>query len=54
MFDTNQNTNFLYHVDHTRFHIVEMGCQMVQLLSVNIVEPLAFVNLISAYQHDTN
>ena len=24
------------HVDHTRFHIVEMGCQMVQLLSAHI------------------
>ena len=25
------------HVDHTRFHIVEMGCQMVQFLSAHIV-----------------
>ena len=25
------------HVDHTRFHIVEMGCQIVQLLSAHIV-----------------
>ena len=25
------------HVDHTRFHIVEMGCQMVQRLSAHIV-----------------
>ena len=25
-------------VDHTRFHIVEMGCQMIQLLSTHIVE----------------
>ena len=32
-------------VDHTRFHIVEMGCQMVQLLSAHIVGPTMFVNL---------
>ena len=25
------------HVDHRRFHIVETGCQMVQLLSAHIV-----------------
>ena len=36
------------HVDHTRFHIVEMGCQMVQLLSAHIVEPTLFVNLTPA------
>ena len=28
-----------YHVNHTSFHIVEMGCQMVQLLSAHIVGP---------------
>ena len=31
------------HVDHTRFHSVEMGCQMVQLLAatmfVNLTQP---------------
>ena len=27
------------HFDQTCFHIVEMGCQMVQLLSANIVRP---------------
>ena len=36
------------HVDHTRFHIVEMGCQMVQLLSAHIVGPTMFVNLTPA------
>ena len=36
------------HVDHARFHIVEMGCQMVQLLSAHIVGPTMFVNLTSA------
>ena len=25
------------HVDHTCFHIVEMGCQIVQLLSATVV-----------------
>ena len=39
------------HVDHTHFHIVEMGCQMVQLLSAHIVEPTMSVNLTPAY-HD--
>ena len=33
------------HVDDTRSHIVEMGCQMVQLLSVHIVGPTMFVSL---------
>ena len=27
------------HVSHTRLHAVEMGCQMVQLLSAHIVGP---------------
>ena len=36
------------HVDHTCFHIVEMGCQMVQLLSAHTVGPTMFVNLTSA------
>ena len=36
------------HVDHTRFHIVEMGCQMVQLLLARIVGPTMFVNLTPA------
>ena len=33
------------HADHTRFYIVEMGCQMVQLLSVYIVGLTMFVIL---------
>ena len=33
------------HVSHTRLHTVEMGCQMVQLLSAHIVGPTMFVNL---------
>ena len=33
------------HVDHTRFHTVEMGWQMVQLLSAHIVRPTMCVNL---------
>ena len=37
------------HVDHTRFRIVEMGCQMVQLLSAHIMGPTMFVNLTPAY-----
>ena len=36
------------HVDHTRFHVVEMGYQMVQLLSANIVGQTMFVNLTPA------
>ena len=36
------------HVDHSRFHIVEMGYQMVQLLSAYIVGPTVFVNLTPA------
>ena len=36
------------HVDHKRFHIGEMGCQMVQLLSAHIVGPTMFVNLTPA------
>ena len=27
------------HVSHTRLHTVEIGCQMVQLLSAHIVRP---------------
>ena len=38
---TETKIQILYdHVDHTRFHIVEMGCQMVQLLSAYIVRSL--------------
>ena len=33
------------HVDHRRFHIVEMRCQIDQLLSAHIVGPTMFVNL---------
>ena len=36
------------HVDHTCFHIVEMGSQMVQLLSAHIVGPTIFVPLTPA------
>ena len=39
------------HVDHTRFHIVEMKCQMVQLLSAHIVGPTMFVNLTPEIWH---
>ena len=47
---TETKIQILYdHVDHTRFHIVEMGCQMVQLLSAHIVGPTMFVNLTPAY-----
>ena len=41
------------HVDHTRFHIVEMGCQMVQLLSAHIAGPTMFVNLTPALYSKT-
>ena len=34
---TETKIQILYdHVDHTRFHIVEMGCQIVQLFSDNV------------------
>ena len=36
------------HVDHTRFHTVEIGCQMVQLLLAHIVGPTMFANLTQA------
>ena len=36
------------HVDHTRFDIVEMECQMVQLLYADIVGPTVFDNLTPA------
>ena len=39
---------FFDHIDHTRFHIVEMGCQMVKLLSAHIVGPTMSVNLTPA------
>ena len=38
------------HVSHTRLHTVEMGCQMVQLLSAHIVGPTMCVNLTPALQ----
>ena len=42
---TETKIQILYdHVDHTRFHIVEMGCQIIQLLSAYI-GPTMFVNL---------
>ena len=37
------------HVSHTRSHTVEMGCQMIQLLSAHIVGPTMCVNLTLAY-----
>ena len=37
------------HVSHTRLHTVEMGCQMVQLLSAHIVGLTMCVNLTLAY-----
>ena len=36
------------HADHTRFYIVEMRCQMIQLLSAHTVGPTMFVNLTPA------
>ena len=43
---TETKIQILYgHVDYRRFCIVEMGCQMVQLLSAYIVGPTMFVNL---------
>ena len=46
---TETKIQILYdHVDHTRMHIVEMGCQMVQLLSAYIVRPTMSVNLTPA------
>ena len=36
------------HVNHTRFHTVETGCQMVQLLLGDIVGPTMFANLTQA------
>ena len=40
------------HVSHTRLHTVEMGCQMVQLLSAHIVGLTMYVNLTLALQTD--
>ena len=41
---TEAKRQILYdHVDHTRLHIVEMRCQMVQLLSGYIIGPTMFV-----------
>ena len=47
---TETKIQILYdHVDHTRFHIVEMGCRhLVQLLSAYIVGPTMFLNLTPA------
>ena len=48
---TETKIQILYdHDDHTRFHIVEMGCQMVQLLSANIVGPTMLRPLFSVEQ----
>ena len=53
MFDTTKIQLLYDHADHTRFHTVEMGCQMVQLLSADFVGPTMFVNLIPALLKDT-
>ena len=46
---TETKIQILYdHVDHTCFHIVEKGCQMVQLLSAHIVGPTTFISLTPA------
>ena len=46
---TDTKIQILYdHVDHTHFHIVEMGYQMVQLSSSYIAGPMMFVNLTPA------
>ena len=43
---TETKIQILYdHVDHARFNIVEIGCQMVQRLSAYIVGPTLFVKL---------
>ena len=42
------------HVDHTRFHIVEMGCQMFKLVSAYIVGPTMFINLTPALELHEN
>ena len=39
-------------VSHTRLHTVEMGCQLVQLLSAHIVGPTMCVNLTLAKKDD--
>ena len=39
------------HVSHTRLHTVEMGCQMVQLLSAHIVGPTMCANLTPALEY---
>ena len=39
-----------YHVGHTCFHIVEKGCQMVQLLPADIAGQAMFVSLPSLNQ----
>ena len=48
MFDRNKIQILYDHVDHTRFHIVKMGSQMVQLLSTYIVGPTMLVSLTPA------
>ena len=46
---TETKIHILYdRVDHTCFHVVEMGYQMVQLLSAYIVGPTTFVSLTPA------
>ena len=39
------------HVSHTRSHSVEMGCQMVQLLSAHIAGPTMCANLTLAIDY---
>ena len=46
---TETKIQILYdNVDHTRFHIVEMGCQMVQLLFADIIGRTMFLDLTPA------
>ena len=52
MFDRPKIQTLYDHVDHTRFHIVEMGYQMVQLLSADNAEQTIFVNFTPAVGQD--
>ena len=43
---TKTKIQILYdHVDRTHFHMVEMGCKIIQFLSADIVGPTMFVYL---------
>ena len=47
-----QDISGIPYIYHTSFHIVEMGCQMVQLLSTDIVGQKIFANLTPALLQD--